>query len=406
MKRTKSTPHCSRPGAPKHRGQRTSQTGRVSRKEQIRQHPFFTLLPPEAAPRLAATARITRFPAEAVIFQEGTPADCLYLVLDGSVRILKAMTDTAPYLLTRVESGGFFGEYGALDNSVRSAAAVAAVDATLARIPREPFLAVIQALPASALLRFVHHMLNGIRASNNHYVAELVQRARISAVGASLSAILHDFRTPLGVVGLTAGLLRRQQTVPDVVKAGLVIGDQVRCMDDLLNDTIDYARGTVRMTRIPTSLVTILEQARQQLGPSLEKAGIRLELAPRAVWIHADARKILRILQNLVKNAAEMFPRGGGRIRIRVTTHTGWVVLSVSDNGPGLPEGIRTRLFEPFTTAGKQGGIGLGLPIVKAITTAHGGEIRVATAAGRGTTFHMQFPRIHPDGKPWTRRSA
>ncbi len=373
--------------------------------DQFRQHPFFTLLPPEAAPTLVEAASISRIPADTVLFHEGAPSDCLYLVLEGSVRILKSMTADPPYLLTRVEAGGFFGEYGVLDASVRSASAVTAVASTLARIPREPFLHAVQSMPGTGMMQFLHHILNGIRASNNHYVQELIQRARISAVGASLNTILHDFRDPLAVVRITAGILRSQSGDPGVLNASRLIEDQVKRMNDMADEILDFARGVVRMECTPTNISQILERFQQHTQGQLDRAGVALEITPLEAWISADTQKVLRVLQNLINNAAEMLTAGKGRIRIRTSADPEWVLLSVTDNGPGIPKDVRARLFEPFATSGKARGIGLGLPIVKTIMTAHQGTVQVKTATGKGTTFHLRFPRIQPDGTPWAQGS-
>ena len=96
-----------------------------------------------------------------------------------------------------------------------------------------------------------------------------------------------------------------------------------------------------------------------------------------------------------------MLSKDSGQIHLRVAAEGDQVVISVSDNGPGIPENVRTRLFEPFATAGKARGIGLGLAIVKSIVASHDGVIQVETATGKGTTFHLRFPRCQPDGSPW-----
>ncbi len=370
--------------------------------DQIRQHPFFALLPPEVTPALVAAATAAPYRADTTIFRDNDDSDSLYLVFDGSVHILKTMAAEAPYLLARVEAGGFFGEYGVLDGSVRSAAAVTAVDSTLARIPREAFFQAIQTMPSSAVMRLLHHILNGIRASNARYVQELVLRTRMSTVGASLNTIIHDFRNPLAVVNIAAGMLQRLSRDKNVHDTGTLIEEQVKRMNGMAEDILDFSRGVVRMESVPTHVRAILEQFQHLNQGYLKQTGITLELAPLDVWILADNQKMQRVLQNLVNNAAEMLTAGTGRIRMQVTTDQAWVVLSVQDNGPGIPEAIRTRLFEPFTTAGKARGIGLGLAIVKAIVTSHKGVIQVETATGAGTTFHLRFLRVHPDGTPWT----
>jgi signal transduction histidine kinase len=368
----------------------------------LRQHPFFKLFPPTAAACMLPAATIAPVKSEAVIFREGEESDCLYLVLDGSVKILKTMASEPPHLLTRVETGGFFGEYGVLDNSVRSAAAVAAVDSTLARIPREPLLRALAAMPGMHVIGLVHHILNGIRASNERYVQELVKRMRMSVLGESVNTIAHDFRNPLAVINMAAGVIKQQRPGPGVTDTCSIIEEQVTRMNAMVEDVLDFSRGVVRLDRAPTSAAAVLERFERLNRGFLEGNGVALEVTSADVWLQADVQKLLRVLQNLVNNAAEMLQGGNGRIGVRATADGDAAVLSVSDNGPGIPEVVRTRLFEPFATAGKAGGIGLGLAIVKAIVTSHGGTIQVETATGKGTTFHLRLPRCRPDGTAWT----
>src|SRR5206468_2332195 len=91
----------------------------------------------------------------------------------------------------------------------------------------------------------------------------------------------------------------------------------------------------------------------------LRQQKVELELKPLDVAVKADSDKLLRVLQNLVYNAAEAFKEGGGRITVSGRVSDGEVEICVRDNGPGIPDDIKDNLFEPFVTAGKKGGTGL-----------------------------------------------
>ncbi|MFZ4394348.1 MAG: ATP-binding protein [Kiritimatiellia bacterium] len=371
--------------------------------DRLQQHLFFTLFPPEAVRILALAATITTCKAEDVLFREGDDSDSLYLVLDGSVRIFKAMPSDPPHLLTRVEANGFFGEYGVLDGSVRSATAVAAVDTLLARIPRETLMHALQSMPGSHLLGLLHHILNGVRASNERYVQELVMRMRMSVLGESLNTIIHDFRNPMAVINMAAGMMRLQLRDSSTIAATCVtIEEQITRMNSMAEDVLDFSRGVVRLERVPTQASDLVEHFDRLNRSFLQQSGVDFQIETTEAWFLADTQKLLRVLQNLVNNAAEMLTDGNGRIRVRVTAEADTLVIAVSDNGPGIPEAVRTRLFEPFATAGKARGIGLGLAIVKAIVASHQGTIQVETATGKGTTFQLRFPRCQPDGTPCT----
>ena len=368
----------------------------------IRQHLFFSLLPAETIPGLIQETTVFPCQADTLIFREGDASDSLYLVLEGSVRIVKNMPADPPFTLSRVEGNGFFVEYGVIDGSVRSASAVAAVDSTLARLPREPLLRALDAMHGTQVFGLLHHIIGSIRAANDRYVQEMVQRTRMSAVGGSLNTIIHDFRNPLTVIKLSANLMNRQIHEPVVANCCAMIDEQVTRMNDMAEDILDFARGVVRLERTPVSGGAITARFERLNRDYLDRTGIAFRSESADVWLMADQQKMLRVIQNLVNNAVEMLPKGNGRIDLRVAADGAAVVISVSDNGPGIPEALRTRLFEPFATAGKANGIGLGLAIVKSIVTSHEGVIQVETAMGKGTTFHLRFPRCQADGSAWT----
>ncbi len=104
--------------------------------------------------------------------------------------------------------------------------------------------------------------------------------------------------------------------------------------------------------------------------------------------------RLLRVVQNLVTNAVEALretPQAAIEIGAAVTASD--LIITVKDNGPGIPAAIQARLFEPFVTHGKTGGTGLGMAIVRNIVTAHGGTITFETSSTSGTTFHLRLPQ-------------
>jgi len=107
--------------------------------------------------------------------------------------------------------------------------------------------------------------------------------------------------------------------------------------------------------------------------------------------VRADQGRLSRALINLVRNAVEAM-EGMGNVEIRVQAAGPMIQVEVADNGPGIPLAIRDRVFEPFVTAGKKGGTGLGLTIVKRIVEHHGGRVSFQTESGVGTRFILEVP--------------
>jgi signal transduction histidine kinase len=118
---------------------------------------------------------------------------------------------------------------------------------------------------------------------------------------------------------------------------------------------------------------------------------VELVLNDRGVF-RMDAPKIQRAIHNLARNAAEAIGKDGGRLQIAVDRRDdGSLVLTVSDDGPGIPDEIRARLFAPFATHGKVGGTGLGLAVVRTIIEEHGGSVTVESEPGN-TVFTLVLP--------------
>ena len=127
----------------------------------------------------------------------------------------------------------------------------------------------------------------------------------------------------------------------------------------------------------------------------VEQLKPELALSDRGV-AHFDEEKMQRVFHNLARNAAEAIGDQGGVCRLEVDrSESGDLVLTFADDGPGVSEEIRERLFESFTTHGKKGGTGLGLAIVQSIVEDHGGSVKVDSEPGR-TAFSIVLPQPQP----------
>jgi len=126
--------------------------------------------------------------------------------------------------------------------------------------------------------------------------------------------------------------------------------------------------------------------------PELQAANVKLELSvePALPLLALDEAQIRQVLLNLLKNAREAMPQGG-RVRLGLSSADGGVLLRVVDDGSGMTEEQRARIFDPFYTT-KARGTGLGLPLSQQIVVAHGGTIRCQSAAGEGTVFEIWLP--------------
>jgi len=227
--------------------------------------------------------------------------------------------------------------------------------------------------------------------------AQKARQERLTTLGRFLSSMLHDLKTPLTVISGYTQMLVQEGDEDERRALAASVRRQVQLLTTMMGETLAFAKGERRILIRRVYLHTFFEDLAEQLKPELAERGIRLELAlsDRGV-AHFDEEKMQRVFHNLTRNAAEAIGDRGGVCRLEVDrSERGDLVLTFADNGPGVSEEIRERLFESFTTHGKKGGTGLGLAIVQSIVEDHGGSVTVDSKPGR-TAFSIVLPQPQP----------
>jgi signal transduction histidine kinase len=224
---------------------------------------------------------------------------------------------------------------------------------------------------------------------------ELAMRERLAALGELAAGIAHEIRNPLNGIELMLGLVQEDLAAKGVLDERFTrIHDEVSRLNSILNDFLLFARPKP-LDREPADLAELAEDALMLLAPAIEDKRIEVtrqydRAAPAAV---VDAGAIRRTLVNLIKNACEAMPLGG---KLCVTiegpaARGGPLRVEVRDNGPGIPDDVRDRIFHPFVTT-KDEGTGLGLAIVHKTIVNHGGSIVARNAAEGGASFLIELP--------------
>jgi len=363
------------------------------------QHSFFKMIEPDRAGRIARSIREIRLNPGDVLFEEGSPSDCIYLVLGGAILINKVDPSGKMVHLARVHEDDYFGEFGVLDGGPRSARAVADSTTVLARVPREEILEIL-GTPGEASRRLVIQIIHKIRASNSWYVTEMLRQERMTMVGHMANKIIHDFKNPFAVIRMAAEMLgRKNPGDPETLRMTEMIADQVDRIVVMADDILQFSRGNTTLVPEVFDVADMLARFENLYALYLEELGVELSVKPIRKYIKADDGKLLRVLQNLVNNAAESFRGKPGRISIEAKDLDEEIELVVRDNGPGLPESIRVKPFEMFGSEGKSTGTGLGMAITRSIVHAHGGSINFETETGAGTSFVIRIP-IQPPASP------
>lgn len=217
-----------------------------------------------------------------------------------------------------------------------------------------------------------------------------------------LSFIVHDLRSPLSAIYQGTAVIEKElegQPVSERARAMLTAVRRniqrmqaliVKVMQEEANIRTD---ANVEVKRRPSELRAIVEHAVKTLEPLARSSETRvIDDVPREISVNADPALLERVFQNLISNAIDYAPRGEVTIGARAGASDAecWV----RDNGPGIPEDLRDKIFDKHhTNPQRRGGVGLGLAIVRQIVEAHGGRVDVETQAGNGTTFRLVIPR-------------
>lgn len=355
-------------------------------------HSFFKLLDPERAETMAASIRVVHLQHGSVLFEEGSPSDSMFLVLSGSIVVTKQDPSGKLVTLARVQADDYFGEFGVLDGEPRSATVSAETECSLARIPREQILQIFR-MPGETSLRLVNHIIRKIRESNSRYVTEMLRNERMSTVGRMANKIIHDFKNPFAVVRMAAEMLdRKNEGDVDAQRWTGMIADQIDRIVVMADDILQFSKGKTTLAKDVFDIADMLARFDGLYVQYLKEQQVELVIQSISKRINGDEEKLLRVLQNLVNNAAESFTKKPARIVVSAKDLGFDVQIAIQDNGPGLPESMRGKAFEMFSSVGKSTGTGLGMAISKSIVVAHGGRISFETKTGEGTTFFITLP--------------
>jgi len=219
---------------------------------------------------------------------------------------------------------------------------------------------------------------------------------RLTTIGRLMSGMIHDVRTPLTVIRGFLQMMQKEDSVETRDAYAEQALKQFEHLSVMTREVLEFARGERTVLIRKVYLKQFFDAVKAELEPEFQRRGLELvlELNDKGT-ARFDEGKVLRVIHNLSRNAAEAMTDKGGKFVIKVSrekTADAALLLTFSDTGPGIPKEIEHRVFESFVTSGKKGGTGLGLAIVKKITEEHSGTITVHSTS-RGATFKLRLPQ-------------
>ncbi len=223
---------------------------------------------------------------------------------------------------------------------------------------------------------------------------DLVDAAKFSFVGELAAGVAHEVRTPLGVLRSSAQLLERSLDVKDDDSRDLLrlLRDEVDRIERVVSSLLELGRPRTMHGEL-SPLGRILFRTADLIDAQARQKHITIERRPVEPdpVIFCDPELIYQVALNLLVNAMQILPEGGVIAISIVPAQDGYAGFTVHDNGPGMSEEVRARIFEPFFTR-REGGAGLGLTFVQRVVQEHRGRVSVESRLGHGTTFRVILP--------------
>ncbi|MEW4570711.1 ATP-binding protein [Tautonia sp. JC769] len=258
---------------------------------------------------------------------------------------------------------------------------------------------------------------SGLRARRRQFQVRDLLRQRDEADRRKdefLAMLAHELRNPLAPIRGAVGLLGMLDLDdPDLVEVRDVLDRQVRHMARLLDDLLDVSRitrGTIELRLRRVDLVEVARDAARMASTALEarRHAFRMDLPPGPVTVEADATRIEQVVSNLLSNAAK-YTDPGGEVRLTLEHQPPDAVIRVLDDGVGIDPAVLPRVFDLFAQADQsldrtQGGLGIGLTIVRRLVELHGGMVEAhSDGPGRGTEIVVRLPAMTGprDDLPW-----
>jgi PAS domain S-box-containing protein len=232
-----------------------------------------------------------------------------------------------------------------------------------------------------------------------------------------LAMLAHELRNPLAPIKAAAEIMELVQLDEARLKqTSQVISRQVNHMTGLVDDLLDVSRvtrGLVIINKTPQDLKTIVSNAVEQVRPIIEaqRHHLSIDLSAEPALVSGDQKRLVQILTNLLNNAAKYTPSGGD-IQLRMEVQADKVLLHVRDTGIGITNQLQPHIFDLFAQAERsadrsQGGLGIGLALVKSLAELHGGTVACfSEGLGKGSCFTVCLPRLVEQGSRTSQRQG
>jgi len=233
---------------------------------------------------------------------------------------------------------------------------------------------------------------SAIAIQNAELVEKLLQTERVHSLGKMANFLIQDIKKPVLVSKRYAEHLLTKQLTADVAQVIEMLLEQLTQVADIVQTTSSYSEGKTILRTLSVSLNNTLADYKSRVDAYVEnrKSQIKNEL-DKDVTVKLDVKEFFQTYMHIIKNACDAMP-DGGQIVVSTKRTDKNVKILIKDNGLGISEALKDKIFEPFMSYGKKEGTGLGLSITRKLVEAHSGKIEVESTVGQGATFIITLP--------------
>lgn len=338
----------------------------------------------------------------AVIVREGEIGDSIFLIGSGSAEAVLCAGDQ-PIVLSLMRRGETFGEMGFFQKSPRSATVRARDTCVVMEIKGQELRHLATAHPEVGL-KVLFQVSERLRNKNEQIMTlhlksvEAASRAKDEFV----AMLGHELRNPLGAITAAIHLLNARGDSDNNARLRGIITRQTRHLSRLVEDLLDVSKlvsGKIILHRQTEDLREVAEMALASFHEAGKATRHVISLTGDPVRVHGDSTRLAQIVSNLLDNAVKYTP-SGGRVELTILAAGPEAVLTVRDTGVGIAQDVLPSIFDIFMQANQplersEGGLGVGLTIVKRLVELHGGTVSVSSAGpNRGSEFVVRLPRV------------
>ncbi|VAX33437.1 Phosphate regulon sensor protein PhoR (SphS) [hydrothermal vent metagenome] len=243
------------------------------------------------------------------------------------------------------------------------------------------------AMDNAQLYRDLHTQMQKLKDTQE----QLVQAAKLAAIGELAANIAHEINNPLTSILGYAELMREEEDIESIMRDLEIIESESLRARDIVRQLLEFSKKwPLKISKVDIN--RLLKDVIDLISLNLKDSEINIvDDFSDIPQISADASQLKQVFLNLINNAVQSMPNGG-TLSIRTAKIDNSVMIEVSDTGTGIPDNVAQKIFEPFFTTKKDRGTGLGLPISYRIIKKHGGKIEVKKGVDKGTTFRVILP--------------